>query len=132
MARCEMRGKLLARCSNRATGQCQYCGRDFCDTRGVHEADFQQICVAKVCRAKFRDVDAHRIYKRTVQQRNARALCGVEGCAGKSWGGCSKCEGIFCVDHVSRHKVKRGAGRRRSDQVVNVCRRCAIRLTLWK
>jgi hypothetical protein len=130
-ASCQLGGTIRNRCSNPVTGFCQYCGRAFCDDHGTHEDQFQEVCSREVCQAKFKDVTAFKPYKQRVLYRNRLGLCGIEDCMGRPWGGCSKCEGVFCELHVARAVEKKKAGRRSWRQPLAVCPTCQARLTLW-
>lgn len=124
-------GHWMFGCRQPATGCCQYCGRRFCLRHGQHLPDGQQICLAWRCQAKFEDLTVFRSYREEVRERNERGLCGVEGCARDIWGQCSKCEGLFCARHLSRHDEAYREGRRILRRPLSTCGYCTRRLELW-
>lgn len=130
-SRCQLGGAVRNRCLNPVTGFCQYCGRAFCDDHGTHADQFQEVCSGELCQTKFRDVGEFRPYKQRAVHRNQLGLCGVEDCMGRPWGGCSKCEAVYCDLHIAKAVEKKRAGRRSWRQPLVVCPRCAHRLLLW-
>jgi hypothetical protein len=129
-ARCQL-GTIRSRCPNPAAGSCQYCGRHFCAEHGSFEDDHQEVCCRDVCQEKFADVRDFQPYKRRSLERNGYGVCGVEDCMDTLWGGCSKCEAVYCERHITLTLEQRRQGRRTWKQPLAVCPRCALRLKLW-
>lgn len=129
--RCQLGGVVRQRCPEEPEAQCQYCGRWFCGQHGTRYEDFQEVCGRETCQAKYADVESYKPYKRRALLRNREGLCGVEACSAALWGGCSKCEAVYCETHVALKYEQRRQGRRTWKQPVMVCPTCAARLALW-
>ncbi len=129
-SRCE-RGGRLRRCRRPLAGQCQYCALGFCARHGAIYDDGQQICTAKACQQKRRDLERHLVFKAEALQRNRAGGCGLPGCAAPPARDCERCGRDFCLPHLVEVVVNVVRGSERAVEVVRLCRHCQARAALW-
>ena len=124
-------GRIFRRCPDAPAGVCQYCGRDFCRVHGACFDNGEEICGRSICRAKRVDVQAHLAYREAAQARSARGFCAEEGCGEPRWGQCSKCEALFCEQHLHDRdeNIRRGLGV--TARPASLCEHCWSRRKLW-
>lgn len=131
MTPCRIRRRVFFACGSKTRGVCQYCGRSFCENHGVVLDDGQEICNRKTCVSKREDVARHLVYKREVQGRNQRRLCGDEGCETTPLSQCSRCKGLFCRSHAFRREDRVLENRVRVSRMATLCQHCWARRPLW-
>lgn len=128
---CQVKSRLRA-CGKPGIAVCQYCGRSFCSAHGDRLDDAQEVCVRATCQAKKADVERFAVYKREVAERNGQRLCGEPDCASAPTGQCSKCQGLFCLGHLSEREIDQW----QSGSMVRVrgvlCPHCVKRRGLWE
>lgn len=118
-------------CNATATGQCVYCGANFCDQHGTHGEDYYEICSRERCRAKFEDLQAHRVWVQRQYQDNVAGYCALERCQDAPEVGCQRCMLRFCPAHVKAASVTQ----RQLDQsteIMMLCLHCVARLRIWE
>ena len=124
-------GMFRGACDRPAVARCVYCGRPFCAEHGERGADHADSCSRRRCRAKRKDIAAHLEWKRRVSDSNRAAVCAHEGCGNRARRQCSRCDLLFCEQHVKDLRVAQsGVGGR--DQRASLCEHCSGRLKLWR
>lgn len=130
--KCDLGGGLLSQaCGRGAIASCVYCGRKFCDQHGERGADHIDTCSRRACRKKQRDVLAHLEWKQRVGQANRGAICGIEECRERMRHRCSRCQLMFCGDHVRAMRVISRSSMRDQGRAV-VCDHCRSRRRVWE
>jgi predicted nucleic acid binding AN1-type Zn finger protein len=129
-ARCAA-GRLLARCGREAVAACQYCGRWFCELHGESTSIDHQICDRPRCHEKERDLAEHLVFRERALLRNRHGLCGMDGCLEPLAGQCSKCEGTYCEEHLSKGTETVREGIVRVTRPAAFCEHCRRRRKLW-
>jgi hypothetical protein len=128
---CQIKGRFRA-CGKPGIAVCQYCGRSFCEAHGTRLDDEQEICVRETCQAKKADVERFAVYKTEVVARNEQRLCGDPACALAPGGQCSKCQGLFCLDHLSEREIDQWQGGQMARVRGVLCPHCLRRRSLWE
>lgn len=124
-------GRIFARCGEPGVGSCQYCARPFCARHGHLGDEGEQICARPVCQAKHTDLVEHIVFRARAHLRNRHGMCGIDGCLGERWGQCSKCEGLFCEEHLFDRADSVRQGRARYSRPASFCAHCLRRRKLW-
>lgn len=129
---CETGGGLFRpSCGREAVAVCVYCGRAFCDEHGKRGEDFADVCSRSDCRAKQRDLDAHREWRERMQAANAVSVCAQEGCTERMRYPCYRCRLTFCELHLHERNVVD----RTKDPPVKlralICEHCHDRRKIW-
>lgn len=129
---CEIGGGLLRRsCGREAIAACVYCGRAFCDEHGKRGEDFADVCSRSECRAKQRDLEAHREWRERMQAPNAVSVCAQEGCAERMRYPCSRCHLIFCEAHLRERTVIHRTNDPPQKVRAVICAHCHDRRKTW-
>lgn len=127
---CEI-GRFLRRCHQPGTGVCQYCGRAFCDRHtGLHDGEIE-ICSRPLCLAKHADLQAHLVYRDAALARSNRGFCGSPECSNTRAGQCSKCQALFCDNHLQTCEETYRQGLAVLKRPISACEHCAARIKLW-
>jgi len=131
MSRSCQLGRVFRRCPHAPSAICQYCGRDFCPEHGQRLANGDEICSRSICQAKRADLEAHLAYREAALRRSGRGFCAEDGCAEPRWGQCSKCEALFCEQHLHERdqNIRRGPGV--TPRPASLCEHCWTRRKLW-
>ena len=124
-------GRMLHRCHETAVGTCQYCGRDFCEQHQGLRALNDEICSRELCMRKHDDLKAHVIYRAAAIERSNRGFCGVADCTSPRAGQCSKCQALYCDDHLRDREESVRQGMTWAKRPVSLCDHCGARLKLW-
>ncbi len=127
VSQCEISRRFRA-CGRKGIALCQYCGRSFCDEHGDQLDDGQEICHQATCRKKKEDLTRHFEFKEAVSILNAEERCGRESCSQGPQSQCSKCRGLFCLDHLTERNVEMRDG---TVTRASVCDHCHKRRKLW-
>jgi hypothetical protein len=127
VTRCEITRRFRT-CGRPGIAVCQYCGRSFCNDHGARLEDGQEICNETTCGKKKDDLIRHFAFKETVAGRNAKELCGDDACAAAPKTQCSKCKGLFCLEHLTERTLEAHDG---SVSRAAVCSHCHKRRKLW-
>ena len=127
---CQVKGGLFG-CKKATAGVCIYCGRAFCAEHGVLLEDHQEVCNRKNCAAKREDLAKHVVWRAAVYTRNREQQCGVEGCAQKPQGECSRCQGFFCEGHIDIRNDVEVVNNVQTPRVVSLCEHCWMRRPIW-
>ena len=130
---CESRGlgKVIA-CRHALVGQCQYCGRGFCERHGDRFGENEEVCGRKACQAKKRDVVAHTEYRQRALARNAGGECGYPQCDRDPVEPCKRCSARHCLDHLRRHLQTRQDRGELADGLIILCTHCLERVPTWQ
>lgn len=95
-------------------------------------ANGEEICSRSLCQAKHADVEQHLAYREAALTRSAHGFCAEEGCQQPRWGQCSKCQALFCEQHLHDRdeNVRRGLGS--APRPASLCDHCWARRKLWR
>lgn len=125
-------GRLFARCGADGVATCQYCARAFCAAHGTRADGDQQVCARERCRRKVSDLAAHLVFRERALLRNRHGLCGIEGCRDERWGQCSKCQALFCEEHLFDRSETVRQGMASFSRPASFCEHCLRRRKLWQ
>ena len=90
------------------------------------------VCLAKRCRAKLRDLDEHRAWRNASAVANKTSSCAHEGCPERMRHQCSRCRLMFCGEHVAERRIP-DRDVHPTDRVgAAVCDHCAGRRRVWE
>lgn len=129
---CTAGGGLLRQpCLSEAVAACVYCGRRFCDQHGERGPDHSDTCSRRACRKKRRDLLDHTAWRQRGQAVNRGAICAIELCEDRMRHRCSRCQLMFCVEHVRNMRVISRSGMRDHGRAV-VCDHCRGRRDVWE
>ena len=129
---CEIGGGLLRRsCGREAVSACVYCGRAFCDEHGQRGKQFADVCARSDCRAKQRDLDAHREWRQRMQAVNAVSVCAREGCEERMRHPCYRCRLIFCEAHLKQRDIVDRTKVPPQKVRALTCQHCHDRSKIW-
>lgn len=129
---CNAGGGLLRQaCLNDVIASCVYCGRRFCEQHGERGPDHSDTCSRRICRKKQRDVLAHLEWKQDGEGKNRGAICAIELCEERMRHRCSRCQLMFCFEHVRNMRVVSASGMRDRGRAV-VCDHCRGRRGIWE
>ena len=128
--RCQI-GGTFRRCHEPPLATCQYCGRDFCATHTGARAAGEEICSREICRTKHEDLKLHLVYRAAAVERSNRGFCGVEACPRPRSGQCSKCQALYCDEHLRAREESVRQGMSVLKRPVSLCDHCGARLKLW-
>jgi hypothetical protein len=123
--------RFLSRCGRPSIGSCQYCGLAFCDEHGSQCGETDQICVREICHRKHADLARHLVFRDRAWLRNRHGLCGIEGCQHERWGQCSKCQGLYCEQHLASRSENVRQGMVSFSRPASFCEHCLTRRKLW-
>ena len=124
-------GRVFRRCKRTPVAVCQFCGRDFCDVHTGLRVGEEEVCARPRCLEKHQDLQAHIIYRTAATARSARGFCGAEDCEERRSGQCSKCQALFCEQHLHEREESYRQGMATLKRPVSVCDHCAARVKLW-
>lgn len=127
---CEL-GRVFRRCRRPAAGACQYCGRAFCPEHGQLLEGGQAICGRERCQRKRVDLEQHLAYKQAAAAANAYGRCGHPACDQRPAGQCSKCNALYCPEHLESRDDVVGRGYRAVSRRLSLCPHCWARRPLW-
>jgi hypothetical protein len=128
---CQIKGRFRA-CGKPGAAVCQYCGRTFCEVHGMRLDDAQEVCARSTCQEKKADVERFMLYKGTATDRNERGGCGTAACGSAPGGQCSKCQALFCIEHLSEHEIEIWQGGSMVSVRGALCPYCVSRRRLWE
>ena len=124
-------GRFFSRCRLPAVGTCQFCGRSYCSRHGRAEPPDSQVCARERCHAKEADLLVHDVFRERALLRNRHGFCGMDGCLGERAGQCSKCQAVFCEDHLRNGNETVRQGLVRFTRPAAFCEHCYRRRKLW-
>jgi hypothetical protein len=124
-------GGLFHRCHEPMVAVCQYCGRDYCLEHTGVRAGGDEICSRPLCRQKHEDLKEHLAYRAAAQARSNRGFCAVPDCERPRAGQCSKCQALYCDEHLRDRVETIRQGMMVIKRPVSLCDHCAGRLKLW-
>jgi hypothetical protein len=125
-------GLFRGTCGASAIAECVYCGRAFCDRHGELGADYTNVCDRKACVRKVRDVEAHTDWKRRMAPANSVSVCAHDQCTERMRHLCSRCQLMFCMEHVSEHTIVNRTSRPARREAVIICVHCRSRRHIWE
>lgn len=129
---CEFGSGFLRRgCGRDAVTDCVYCGRPFCEQHGERAEDYMDVCAARRCSEKLRDVRAHAQWRQRMSDSNRVSVCASEHCAERMHNQCSRCRLVFCPDHVREREVSDHSTQPPTKVLAIVCDHCVARRRLW-
>lgn len=124
-------GRIFHRCHEPASATCQYCGRDFCTAHTGMRLQGEEVCSRELCREKHEDLKAHLVYRDAAIARSNRGFCAVDQCTRPRAGQCSKCQALYCDEHLRDRLETLRQGMGSVKRPVSLCDHCGARLKLW-